>query len=345
MNCLTNYVGLLNCGSTEPISGVYINDYPGMGMELLESISTPEQASYAGFWASTQRAAYQRFRMDVQKVLFSVAEARLDQVLFRTSKQYVQQWSQITPLPASAEYRGVFVSVEGSKYLGLRIRQLYIYNAGSNPVTGVPFSIFQTQDGSVIYSGTADLNPGMNYVPINETFVSDFDKINIMVAVDCTNLDTLTGSFMDYGWEQFDIECGQRFSWIMNNGWNIFPVTAPLNYGLGIDYTSDSTQSGVYLDADLICSLDQFICREKEYLTDAWANLLCYQILWAKISSPRANYFAQSNRELTERNMTTFLDNYNSSIATWANQLNLKGEDLCFNCENSGLIQQGFNRP
>jgi hypothetical protein len=197
MNCLTNYVGLLSCGSTEPISGVYINDYPGMGMELLESISTPEQASYAGFWASTQRASYQRFRMDIQKVLFSVAEARLDQVLFRTSKQYVQQWSQITPLPASAEFRGVFVSIEGSKYLGLRIRQLYIYNAGSVAVNAVPFKIFQTQDGSVIYSGTADLTPGMNYIPVNETFVSDFDKINIMVAVDCTNLDTLLGSFMD----------------------------------------------------------------------------------------------------------------------------------------------------
>jgi hypothetical protein len=345
MNCLTDYVGLLSCGSAEPISGVYINDYPGMGMELLESISTPEQYSYAGFWESTQRASYQRFRMDIQKVLFSVAEARLDQVLFRTSKQFVQQWQQITPLAPSEEFRGVFVSIEGSKYLGLRIRQLYIYNAGSVSVNEVPFSIFQTQDGKVIYSNNVDLSPGMNYIPVNETFVSDFDKINIMVAVDCTNLDTLTGSFMDFGWEQFDVECGNRFSWIMNNGWSIFPVTAPLNYGLGVDWNQDSTQSGVYIDADLVCSLDQFICHEKEYLIDAWANLLCYQILWSKISSPRANYFAQSNRELTERNMTTFLDNYNQSIATWANQLNLKGEDLCFNCENSGLIQQGFSRP
>jgi hypothetical protein len=345
MNCLTDYVGLLSCGSASPISGVYINDYPGMGMELLESISTPEQYSYAGFWESTQRASYQRFRMDIQKVLFSVAEARLDQVLFRTSKQFVQQWQQITPLAASEQFRGVFVSIEGSKYLGLRIRQLYIYNAGSVAVNEVPFSIFQTQDGKVIYSNNVDLSPGMNYIPINETFVSDFDKINIMVAVDCTNLSTLTGSFMDFGWEQFDVECGNRFSWIMNNGWSIFPVTAPLNYGLGVDWNQDSTQSGIYIDADLVCSLDQFICHEKEYLIDAWANLLCYQILWAKISSPRANYFAQSNRELTERNMTTFLDNYNQSIATWANQLNLRGEDLCFNCENSGLIQQGFSRP
>lgn len=345
MNCLTNFIGLLNCGASEPISGVYINDYPGMGMELLESISTPEQASYAGFWASTQRVAYNKFRMDVQKVLFSVAEARLDQVLFRTSKQFVQQWSQITPLAPSEEFRGVFVSIEGSKYLGLRIKQLYIYNSGELPVEDVPFTIFQTQDGRPIYQGLATLTPGMNYVPINETFVSDFDKINIMVAVDCTNLNTLTGSFYDFGWEQMDIECASRFSWLMNNGWSIFPVTAPLNYGLGVDYDQDSTKSGVYIDADLVCSLDEFLCHEKEYLIDAWANLLCYQILWAKMSSPRANYFAQSNRELTERNMTTFIDQYNTSLATWANQLNLRGEDLCFNCENSGLIQQGFTRP
>lgn len=345
MNCLTNFVGLLNCNSSEPTSGVYINDYPGMGMELLENISTPEQSSYAGFWASTQRVAYNRFKMDIQKYLFSISQARLDQVLFRTSKNYVQQWSQITPLPASAEFRGVFLSIQGSKYLALRIREILIYNSGSLTVTGVPVRIFQTQDGRIIYAETVDLIPGMNRIPVNQVFTSDFDKVNIMVAVDCTNLDTLTGPFYDYGWDQMDMECSSRFTWLLTNGWSIIPVTAPLNYGLGIDYTDDGNQSGVYVNADLICSLDEYICREKEYLIDAWASLLCYQILWAKISSPRANYFAQSNRELTERNMQTFLDQYNSSLSTWANQINLKGEDLCFDCDSANLIQQGHTRP
>ena len=345
MNCLLNYIGLQGCTSDAPLSGLYINDYPGMSSELLEKIATPEQASYVGMWNSAQAVSYQRIKRDIQLALFESAEAQLDQVLFQTSKNFVQQWQQIQTVAPEAILKGAFVSVQGSKYLSLRIKQLFVYNAGSVTVTNCPWFIYQTQDGKVLDQGTYDLEPGMNYVPINNEFYSDFDKINIMAAVDCTNLETTTGMFVDWGWNQMDIECATRFTYLWRNGWSIFPVTAPLGYGFGDSWSQDNSQSGVYMDAQLLCSLDSFICQQKEFLVDAWANLLCYQILWAKVASPRANYFSQGNREFTERAMATFLEGYQQSLAIWARQLNLRGEGLCFNCDNAGLIQQGFVRP
>lgn len=316
-----------------------------MSSELLEKVATPDQVSYVGMWESTQRVAYQRIKRDIQAALFTSAEAQLDQVLFQTRKEFVQQWEQIQVVPAEPIYKGTFISIEGSKYLGLRIKQLYVYNADTVAVTGVPLLIIQTQNAEVLYQTVVDLQPGMNYIPVNETFYSDFDKINIMAVVDCTNLPTTTGFFNDYGWDQMDLECATRFTFLWRNGWSIFPVTAPLTYGLGDSWNQDNSQSGVYLDAQLICSLDAFICGQKEFLTDAWANILAYHILWAKVSSSRSNYFAQSNREYTERAMATYLDGYTQSLAIWARQLNLRGEGLCFNCDNAGLIQQGFVRP
>jgi len=345
MNCLQNYIGLQGCSTDVPLSGVYINDYPGMSSELMEKIATPEQASYIGMWNSAQAVAYVRIKRDIQLALFQSAEAQLDQVLFQTSKNFVQQWQQIQTVPQEAILKGAFVSIQGSKYLSLRIKQLFVYNAGSTVVTACPWYIYQTQDGSILDQGTYDMQPGMNYVPINNEFYSDFDKINIMAAVDCTNLETTTGMFIDWGWNQMDLECATRFTYLWRNGWSIFPVTAPLGYGFGDSWSQDNSQSGVYMDAQLLCSLDSFICQQKEFLVDAWANLLCYQILWAKVASPRANYFSQGNREFTERAMATFLDGYNQSLAIWARQLNLRGEGLCFNCDNAGLIQQGFVRP
>jgi hypothetical protein len=345
MNCLQNYIGLQGCTSTAPLSGLYINDYPGMSSELLEKIATPEQASYVGMWNSAQAVSYQRIKRDIQLALFESAEAQLDQVLFQTSKNFVQQWQQIQTVAPEAILKGAFVSIQGSKYLSLRIKQLFVYNAGSTTVTACPWFIYQTQDGKVLDQGTYDLAPGMNYIPINNEFYSDFDKINIMAAVDCTNLETTTGMFVDWGWNQMDLECATRFTYLWRNGWSIFPVTAPLGYGFGDSWSQDNSQSGVYMDAQLLCSLDSFICQQKEFLVDAWANLLCYQILWAKVASPRANYFSQGNREFTERAMATFLEGYQQSLAIWARQLNLRGEGLCFNCDNAGLIQQGFVRP
>jgi len=316
-----------------------------MSSELLEKIATPEQASYVGMWNSAQAVSYQRIKRDIQLALFESAEAQLDQVLFQTSKNFVQQWQQIQTVAPEAILKGAFVSIQGSKYLSLRIKQLFVYNAGSTTVTACPWFIYQTQDGKVLDQGTYDLAPGMNYIPINNEFYSDFDKINIMAAVDCTNLETTTGMFVDWGWNQMDLECATRFTYLWRNGWSIFPVTAPLGYGFGDSWSQDNSQSGVYMDAQLLCSLDSFICQQKEFLVDAWANLLCYQILWAKVASPRANYFSQGNREFTERAMATFLEGYQQSLAIWARQLNLRGEGLCFNCDNAGLIQQGFVRP
>jgi hypothetical protein len=345
MDCLEGFIGLKECGSVPPLSGLYINDFPSMQMELLEKISTPEQTGYAGVWDSVQRVAYQRLKTDIQSALYKSASARLDQVLFQTSKQFVQNWEQITPLPASEQFRGVFVSVQGSKYLGLTIRQLYVFNAGSESIPVVPIKIFQTQDGILLWETELNAQTGMNYVPVNQTFYSDFDKINIMVAVDCTNLTTTQGYFVDFGWNQMDVECAQPFTYLWQNGWDIFPVTAPLDYGLGKSWTNTNEQTGVYMDAQLICSIDSFICAQRDFLTYAWGNLLCHQILWTKLGSPRANYFAQSNREYTERAMATFADSYKETLAVWANQLNLSDEGLCFNCDVAGSIQQGFVRP
>lgn len=345
MDCLYNFVGLLGCGNEEPLSGLYINDYAGMSGELLEKISTPEQASYFGFWQSVQRVAYARFKRDVQTMLYTQAQVRLDQVLFQTSKEFVQDWQQIQVLPADTTFRGIFATVSGSKYLAIKIKQIYAYNAGSNPVSGVDVKIFQTQDGKVLWSGQVDLEVGMNYIPVNETFYSDFDKVNLLVVVDCSNLDTTKGTFVDFGWAQMNGDCATRWSNFYTEGWQIYPASAPLDYGLGKNWTQSYDQSGIYMDAQIMCSIDSFICAQADFLADAWANLLCYQILYAKMASPRANYFAQGNREYTERTMVTFLDNYNDAMAVWARQLNLRGEGLCFDCGAAGMIQQGSVRP
>ena len=347
MNCLTNYIGLKGCTQETPLSGLYINDYPGMYMELLEQISSPEQMSYLGFWESVQNISYERLKRDVQNALFISAKVQLNQVLFQTSNQFVQQWQNVIPLAPSEQYRGTFLSLRGSKYLGVRIKNLMVYNAGPESIENIPWKIVQTQDGNELDYGVFNMQTGMNYIPINKVFFSDFDKINIAILVDCTNLTTLFGNFVDYGFDQLDTECAAANAWtyIRSSGFIVFPITAGLDYVSGNSWTQDSSQSGVYCDAQLLCSLDSFVCSQKEYLTDAWANLLAYNILWHKVASPRANFFAQGNREFSERSMQTYLDSYNNAMQLWGAQLNLYSEDLCFDCGQAGLIQQGFTRP
>ena len=178
----------------------------------------------------------------------------------------------------------------------------------------------------------------MNFIAVNEDYSSDFDKINIALLVDCTELTTIQNMFVDYGWNAFDIECATRFSFWNAQQATLYPVVAALDYGLQ-QWTYSGVQNGIYWESDLLCSIDLFICEEFSYLTDAWARLLCSEILRFKLATNRVNYFSQSNRELTERNMATFKDEYVESMNTWAQQLNLSREGFCFNCEDSVPIK------
>jgi len=319
-----------------------------MSTELLDKIASQDQVTFAGVWNDIQNSSYLRFKTMVQDALVSAGSARMDQVLYQTQKPFVNQWDSIQKKDARPQFRGVIASIAGSRYVGLKIKNILIYNSGELDVQYVDIRIVQTQDGKILKQLTETLSPGMNKIPVNEVFYSDFDKINIALLVDCSNLDTLDGNFIDYGNFGFgDLldYCPSQYSNWIQDGYIIYPITAGLDYVKGQDWNNDSSQSGVYWDAELIASLDAFINAQKEPLLDAWTNLLCKQTLWAKLSSFRVNYFTQSNREITESNMATFESQLIDAVKVWAKQLNLENEGLAFNYRDAAMIQSSGRRP
>jgi len=319
-----------------------------MSTELLDKIASQDQVTFAGVWNDIQTSSYLRFKTMVQDALVSAGSARMDQVLYQTQKPFVNQWDSIQKKDASNQFRGVIASIAGSRYVGLKIKNILIYNSGESDVQYVDIRIIQTQDGKILKQLTETLSPDMNKIPVNEVFYSDFDKINIALLVDCSNLDTLDGNFIDYGNFGFgDLldYCPSQYSNWIQDGYIIYPITAGLDYVKGQDWNNDSSQSGVYWDAELIASLDAFINAQKEPLLDAWTNLLCKQTLWSKLSSFRVNYFTQSARDITESNMATFESQLIDAIKVWAKQLNLENEGLAFNYRDAAVIQSSGRRP
>lgn len=347
MNPLLDYVGIRSCGIA-PESGIFINQFPGMSTELMDKIASQDQVTFKQVWTDIQNSAYLRFRSIIQDALVTAGSSRFDSVIYQTQKPFVQQWAKVEPEPEAEIYRGVITSITGSKYLGLKVKKILVYNSSEFDVQYVDIKLVQTQDGKILWQESKTLTPGMNSILVNETFYSDFNAINIALLVDCTNLPTLNGSFMDYGffgWGSFNDFCPSQFSSWVFPGYSIYPITAALDYVSGNDWNTDSTQSGVYWDAELIASLDAFISSQKEDLLDSWTNLLCKQTLWSKLSSNRVNWFTQSNQEITNANMATFETQFTDAIKIWANQLNLQGEGLAFNYEDAAIVQNRGRRP
>lgn len=61
MDCFIDYIGVKGCDSTEPESGVYINDLPGVTLENIERIANAEQITFAGVWDEVQKRSIRQF--------------------------------------------------------------------------------------------------------------------------------------------------------------------------------------------------------------------------------------------------------------------------------------------
>lgn len=66
LTCLTDFIGLQNCGGVyeQSESGLYINSLPGISLESIDKIADSEQITYRGVWDDVQTEAGVRFKID-----------------------------------------------------------------------------------------------------------------------------------------------------------------------------------------------------------------------------------------------------------------------------------------
>lgn len=342
-NCLTDYITLKGCSTELPESGIWINDLPGMSNEFLDSIATGDQVTYQGVWSSVQRVVYEQIKTVVRQALYDFGQVDIEQVLFETNRINIFDRQVINPVDAIAKYKGVFISAFGSKYLQANLKTIYIYNSGAVAVTGVPLKVFNTFDWSVLYETTIDLVAGFNAIETNEAFPVQFSGLNLFFAIDTTNVPTIDNPFTQdqYSWIPSDCACanqGPNHSWSYE-GFEIYPAVMPLDVALPDKVQFDWSQSGVYFDIELLCSIESFICKNKQHLKMGIAYALAHQILLNKLAGFRQNFHATYNPEQTEKTLATFEQMRDKEFKSWAKIVKVQGNDLCFSCDDAMMIR------
>jgi hypothetical protein len=75
MDCLRGYIGIQGCGAPDPsteesaFSGLYINQLPGVNLEVIESIADDEQENFLGVWADVELRGIKKFALAVKAEL------------------------------------------------------------------------------------------------------------------------------------------------------------------------------------------------------------------------------------------------------------------------------------
>ncbi len=341
MNCLQNYIGLKGCAES-PASGIYINQLAGMSNELLQGLADTDQGSYVEFYNDVQATVFEDVKGQIRSLIRGFGQVEMEEVLFFSNRILIQDRQTIQPTNAEAKWKGIFASAFGSRYFQFRLKNLYVYNSG-NSVTDVAFKVFNTFDWSVLFETTVDLVEGFNTVSIEQSIPIQFQGYNLFFALDCSNVATIRNPFVQDSlfWGMSDCACanlGPSHYTTYLQQWELYPASMPLDLSVPDTIRFDFNQSGVMVDLELICSVESFICANRERLKMGVAYALASEILLRKLMSFNQNFHARYNQETFERLLATIQAKRDDHFKEWAKVIQVRGEDMCFSCEQADMV-------
>lgn len=337
MDCLTNYIGLRNCGLPAPDSGLHVNSLPGMSTELADKIANSEQVNFVGVWEDIQLRSILRFKDDIINSMFEYV--KFNETVYQTKRLLKSQPSALIPIPAANEYRGAYFMLPEGKYSEYRLNELYVYSYETVTTT---LKVWDVNDGSELYSQSIDLVPGLNTISdIGQVFNLKYRILELFIGVDCSGVTTIQTLSDLYGWYNSDWACVAQSQCTGTRGFfQILPATYDPTLPLNLTNLNRSgIGKGVVIGAEVGCSIDQFICDNKKKLVQPLLYLLGSETLFQKLGSPRMNYWAASNLEQTDALRAEFEKRYFSNLKRVLNAIPLVGESVCFNCEEVAQVQ------
>jgi hypothetical protein len=339
MDCLTNYIGLRNCGLPTPGSNLYVNSLPGMSTELADKIANSEQTNFIGVWEDVQLRSIMRLKDDIINTMFEYV--KFNETVYQTRKLLKSQPAELIPIAAANEYRGAYFMLPEGKYSEYRLNELYIYSYQTVTTT---LKAWDVNDGSELYSQSIDLVPGLNTITeIGQVFNLRYRLLELFIGVDCSGVTTIQTLNDLYYWYDTDWACAaqSQFGYGGIRGvFQIFPATYDPNLPLTLgNLNRTGIGKGVVIGAEIGCSIDQFICDNKKKLEQPLLYLLGSETLFQKLGSPRLNYWSSSNLEQTDALRAEFEKRYFSNLKRVLNAIPLVGESVCFNCEEVAQVQ------
>lgn len=342
---LTNYIGLKNCNLPDPESGIYLNQLPGMSTELADKIAKAEEINFVGVWENVQANAFMRFKDDVINQMYDYV--KFNSIIYQTRKLLKSQVNQTIQVDKSPVFTGVYQQVPESKYTEYRLNGIWVY--AKQAVNSVPVKVWDVNDGTVLYSTTADLSIGLNYIEIKKVFNLKYRILELFFGIDTTNFDSIQTLNDFYYWYNQDAACAAQATFGYGAVRGVF-MFYPATYdpGTTLQYSNiikTGIGRGVTVDAEIRCSIDQFLYDNREFLKTSLLYLLGAEMLLHKLASPRLNFYTASNLEQTEQTRQIFEQRYKSNLKRCLDSIPLDGESLCFSCEEAANVSTKSMMP
>jgi hypothetical protein len=292
MTCLQDYIGIKGCTFATSLSGLYINDLPGVEFQNIDQIANAEQVDYAGVWAEVQKLGLRKFKLDV------IAEFG-DRYKLNEIAQTVNLGKGIdssSTTAAAAQWRGFTIelnqstdTVVNSNLQLLSVQTFNLYLPGALNTTA---KVFDLDTGEELFTKAVTGAAGWNTIQVNTIFSARrifccYDATLIassLLDLSTFDLQTFNGAGLDCGctndylWYFWGRGCSARVQGALSaKTATVTSVTSGLNtYGM----------SGIF---SVKCGYDNVVCWNKEHFATALLYCLGAQLMTERIYSSRLN--------------------------------------------------------
>ena len=307
MDCLQDYIGLKQCSATEPESGYYINDLPGISTELAHRIADQEQLNFAGVWNSVQKRSQRKFGQLIQR--FINHNQNWQEILYQTPGYKI-----VTPLAfVSGSAFAATVTLPEGKYIEGNVKSLLVYS--ETAVTGATLTITDSFGNTLKTITDVALNIGLNRKPVNFAVGAEESGLSFTVTLSISE-----GS-------------------LSINRINLNDTTELSDCAT---CEGEIQQSGYIIpEVDIKCAISRYICENKAMFTYALWYLHGAELLAEKLTSPRTTYFSTSNLEYTKNLQNDFYTEFSNAAQQALKAIDWQG--LCITCkeDNPSAISFG----
>lgn len=313
MQCLFDYIGIKSCNFAPSISGIHLQDLPGMDFEQLDAIASADQSSYAGVWADVQKRAIRRFRNDViGRISGFDSKYKLRQIAQTIGGKEID--SSLTT-PASATRRGhtIELNEKGAQCVCSNMQTIYIQSVHFYSTVAGACNIYITDidlhTDLLTKAFTAVI--GWNTVIIEEEFEATRIAVNFdATAADAVMLDISKMFLKDVYLAPNEVcsECysgfNGMFAWF---NWGCSCTAICQGYQIDLGDTSGTTESygnntfGISTTYSVRCTYNNVVCNNKKYFAQPFLYLLGIETLTERIYSSRINKWTTVDLEKAKR--------------------------------------------
>lgn len=320
MTCLSELIGIKKaCTEYEPVTGLYINDLPGMSLKIADAAANSEKVNGITLIQDRINFAERYLANDIRNFMQDrfVINSLLEQTtigIYKTDNSVIS---------SSNKLRGIKIIVREDPYLNINISRIGLRLADAVTTNILIYDLYKNE---LLYTlPITTVADEITYIEINKKIPTNKQRRSLFICIDANISDQYNASV--YESSVGCMSCGR-------DNYLSYATSGTLDDALSkteSNFVTSNSTGGLTVDYTIECDLDNYICSLGNTL--AWPLLYKtgHLIMQELEHSQQLNTIVMINSEKNKELSSYYESEYIKSL----NQItsNIKTpKDICFQC-------------